>query len=221
MLQQRRKQRQKQRNELSYSQGNVQESNQQDRVEQSYNATVETAARMDVVDDIVTSSDGNDDELSKDCRNNAVQSCVHGMPKASSHLVSRQAVAFLDHVDRCHKTVNPGQCLLMCFREGPASHCAIPINCLWPDDYAHESPSELYINNEPVTTSTCSPPVTVRETARECNSDVLQRILDGTYRSVGKWKRHVPFYGIVHVQLVLVSQHQKLDIHRSTHLSMS
>lgn len=206
-LQSRRKQRQKQRDELSYNQGDVRERNQPDRLEQFHDATIEGAARIGVVDNIVTISNDDNDKNLEHCRNKSVQPCIHGMPKASNHLAPRKAAAFLDHIARCHETVDPGQCFLMCFREGPASHYAVPIRCLWPDEYPHDSSTEIYVNGEPVVACPYNPPATIWETARKCNSDLLQRILDECYRYVGKWKQHIPFYGIVHLQFVLVSSH--------------
>jgi hypothetical protein len=100
----------------------------------------------------------------------------------------------LDHV---------GQCLFICIEQGPMDHYAIKIPCFWPSEYRHIKWRSY--NKEKKIKHVEYRPTQPCEQARECNSDILERILENCYRCIGSWKMFIPYFGIVDLKFVQVN----------------
>jgi hypothetical protein len=98
----------------------------------------------------------------------------------------------------------PGQCLFVCLEQGPMDHYAIKIPCFWPQEYRRTQRKMVSMKEQRIIEEEHWS-VQPWEVARECNSDVLERILYGCYRYIGSWKRFIPFFGITDLKFVQVS----------------
>lgn len=108
--------------------------------------------------------------------------------------------------ERHFQKPNPGPCIFLCLREG-AERYAIKVPCCRPIlKRATECTFRGSWTDVKKYDDRAKRP---EETVCESDSMIYHRIREACYRVHGKWKRCVPYYGVVEVREVRVSMHDK------------